>query len=153
MKIEAEIEVVVNGAEGISTVFDPLIEISADCYVCQKTTRTFELRYGDDYAVCVKDGHRLPGKIAEMITGENRVKYLIELDYNEFVEKRFKLASKRMVTWARVHFKIACPKCNAVAEGFTQNNVVRPRKLRCSCGELLHAEDEEMPIIRNSCDS
>jgi hypothetical protein len=42
----------------------------------------------------------------------------------------------------RIHMQVHCP-CGRVRETFTQTNLVRPRKVRCECGRLLLAEDDQ----------
>ena len=146
-EIEAEIET----QNGVDVAFCSYIELSADCFVCQRTNRTLILKYGEDHAKCIKGNHMLPAKITEIKATKNKVNYFVELGYSEFKEKGYNIASTSIIKWARVHFKITCPNCNGEIESSTQNNLVRPWKSYCRCGQLLYIENDEMPVIKNNC--
>ena len=151
VRLTAEIVAEIKPQKGAVVAFDSYVELSADCYICQKTNRTLILAYGEDHARCIKENHLLPAKITEIEAKENKVKYFIELDYHEFKEKKYGITSTNIIKWARVHFNIICPNCNDKIESSTQNNRVRPRNFYCQCGQLLYIENDEMPVIKNNC--
>ena len=150
-RLTAEIETEIKPQSGAVVAFCSYVELSADCYVCKKTNRTFILENGEDHARCIKGKHQLPAKITEIETLKNKVRYFIELDYSEFKEKNYNITSECIIKWARVHFKMTCPNCNAKIDSSTQNNLVRPRKFYCRCGQLLYIENDEMPVMKNNC--
>ena len=150
-RITAEISVEIEPQKGAAVEFDSYVELSADCFVCRKTNRTFILKYGEDHAKCIKGNHLLPAKIIEIETMKDKVKYFVELDYSEFEEKKYNITSANVIKWSRVHFNITCPNCNDKVESSTQNNRIRPRKFYCQCGQLLYIENDEMPFIKNNC--
>lgn len=162
MKKMAVLEVIINLENDTLVTFDSFIEISVDCFVCQRNHRTIGLKYGDDNAKCFKENHAYPAKIVEMKLTESKrgiikrfstikAEYYIEYDYNEFEDKKYKIPSDGIIEWARVNFKIICPNCNKEIECSTQNNLVRPRSCFCECGHLLFIEKDVMPIIKNNC--
>ena len=151
IRFTAEIGTEIETQNGVDVAFCSYIELSADCFVCQKTNRTLMLEYGEDHAKCIKGKHLLPAKIIEIEAIKNKVKYFVEIGYSEFIEKGYSITSESTIKWARVHFKITCPNCNYEIESSTQNNLVRPRKYYCRCGQLLYIENDEMPVIKNNC--
>ena len=151
LRLTAEIEAEIKPQKGADVAFCSYIELSADCFICQRTNRTLMLEYGEDHAKCIKRNHLLPAKITEIEAIKNKVKYFVELDYCEFKDKKYYITSTSIIKWARVHFKITCLNCNDKLDSSTQSNLVRPRTFYCRCGQLLYTENDAMPVIKNNC--
>jgi len=147
MKKATVLEVKINLEKDTLVIFDPLIEISVDCFICQRNHRTIGLKYGDESAKCFKGNHTYPAKITEMNPTESKATYYIEYDYEEFEDRKYKFPSDGIIKWARVHFKIICPACKKEIDCSTQTNLSRPWSRFCKCGQLLYTEKDEMPII------
>ena len=148
MKKSAALKIQINLENDALVTFDSFIEISLDCFICRRSHRTIGLRYGEVSAKCIKGNHTYPAKVTEMNQTESKATYYIEYDYNEFEDKRYKMLSDGIIKWARVHFKIICPKCKKEIDCSTQNNLSRPWSCFCKCGQLLYTEKDEMPIIQ-----
>ena len=149
MRKTAELEVRINLENDVSVKFDSFIEISADCFICQRNHRTIGLKYGDESAKCFKGNHTYPAKIVEMKLTESTAEFYIEYDYNEFEDKKDKSSSDGIIKWARVYFKIICPACKKEIDCSTQTNLSRPWSRFCKCGQLIYTEQDEMPILKN----
>ena len=93
MKKTAALEVKINLEDGTLVIFDSFIEISIDCFICQRNHRTIGLKYGEDNAKCFKESHIYPAKIADMKLTESKAEYYIEYEYNEFKDKKYKISS------------------------------------------------------------
>jgi len=154
MIVSSEVEVEINAEKGVEFEFlfpGLYIEISVDCFDCKKICRTLELRYGDDFAKCIKGNHLIPAKITEIKTSKNKVRYFIEFEYIEFKEKNYdNIISESRIKSARVHYKTICPNCNRKINDSTQINLVRPRAFHCRCGQLLYTEENDTPVVKNN---
>jgi len=93
LMLTAEIEAEVNSQNGAVVTFDSYVELSADCFVCQRTNRTLILKYSENHAKCINGKHLLPAKITEIKAIKNKVKYFVELGYSEFKEKEYNITS------------------------------------------------------------
>ena len=149
MKKTAVIEVSIDLDDDTFATFSSFVEISVDCFICQRNHRTIGLKYGEDNAKCFKEKHTYPAKITDMKLTESKAEYYVEYEYNEFEDRRNKTQSDGIIKWARVYFKIKCPNCGKEIDCSTQNNISRPWSRICNCGQLLYTEKIEMPIIKN----
>jgi hypothetical protein len=150
--------------EDVVAVFSDILLVARDCSICRRSQRMafFELR---EEALCTGDGlllpgqepslacHRFPGRLVSRSFrnegAETVVVYRIEYPYEPFedaAEPSGRKTSPRP-TWGRIGFAIVCPACERGHEESTQNNLVRPRVYRCSCGKELFTEREEMPMF------
>ncbi len=79
--------------------------------------------------------------------GRLTVEYEIEYQYEPFIDAKYpdKLPyygpSEGIPTWARVHFTMTCPRCQAQVTDSTQTNLVRPHTETCDCGYELITDD------------
>lgn len=148
MKKKFVVEVEINLDSKVFISFDSFIEISMDCFICQRKLRTIILKHGEEKARCIKKNHVYPAKIVELKRTENKVEYHVEYDYRQFEDERNKMPSDDNIKWARVYFKIECPNCNKQKDCSVQTNTIRPWSCYCKCGQLLYTEQDEMPIIK-----
>lgn len=71
--------------------------------------------------------------------------YRIEFPFKPFIDLKYGHPADPHPTWARVEFKVRCPKCRTLTESGTQSNLVRPWGKICPCGQKLFTETEEWP--------
>jgi hypothetical protein len=85
-----------------------------------------------------------PGKLIERSvishTNNIEIKYLIEFEYEKFIDKKYGVDSRLETNWARIYFSLICDQCNKVSKLSTQENRVRPHKFACKRGKQLYEE-------------
>jgi hypothetical protein len=130
-----------------------VLEVSLDCFVCERLNRTVVLKLGEDSGRCTPTGHPFPGRLLEMAVRPAihslTVTYRVLYRYEPFTDRKYPARGRARgaPTWARVSFTVRCPKCGAVSERSTQNNIVRPWTCGCACGLPLYTEEVEMPLL------
>lgn len=129
------------------TVADKL-EISLPCIHCQRTHRTIIFEGVNKKGICTPSEKctGFPGSLLnrEIIKQSDGIKinFLIEFDYQPFVDLKYKVESKFENNWARVYFSISCPECQKEKTISTQENLARPFNQKCECGNILFREAE-----------
>jgi hypothetical protein len=158
MDRKAEILTILPVNKGVEIIFGDKLEVSIDCFQCQRKRRTVIFKVGDKLGVCTPTNHSFNGQITEnsfQHSGNTfSARYEITYEYEEFTDKKYPDdmnyygLSKGIPTWARVNFLVKCPKCNRTRESSTQNNIVRPFSQYCDCGFILYSESIEMPKLQ-----
>ena len=158
MNSKAEILTTLTVNKGVEITFSNKLEVSLDCFQCQRKRRTVIFKVGDKLAVCTPTNHAFNGQITEnsFQHSDNTffARYEIAYEYEEFTDKKYPNnmnyygLSKGLPTWARVNFLAKCPQCKRTKEASTQNNIVRPFSESCDCGFILYSESIEMPKLQ-----
>ena len=163
MKYKSEIAVPITLSGHVETIaFDDHILVSLDCSICRRSRRTVVFGEERDTSFCTPAKHGFPGRIAGIhvsdheSAGSHRERsvvtatYLIEYEFEAFKDRQYPDRNIGPApTWARAAFTLLC-KCGAESAHETQNNLVRPVKAVCECGEDLYYEVDEIPIFRNT---
>jgi len=124
------------------------LELSLPCYTCKRIQRTIVFKNIDEKGICTppQKCNGFQGKIIdrEIIKSfENvKVKFLINFNYEPFVDKKYNLKSDLNSKWGRISFYIRCDNCNNQKEVSTQENLVRPYMIKCDCGNTVYIEDK-----------
>jgi len=160
-KYRSEIVVPITLTENVKNIeFKQIIEVSLDCYCCERYRRTVILYKEKMKSFCTPTRHPFPGKINTIDiscrekVGEHLEKvtaiYTIEYDFEEFIDKKYPdIEITPKPRWGRATFKLTCI-CGSEEIGSTQNNIRRPWSCSCKCGSKLYDEVEEIPIFRDT---
>lgn len=122
------------------------LEVSLDCYVCQRRMRTV-IFTATTPAYCTPTKHDFDARLLAVELSEDSAVYTFEYTYIPFTdakypdEQRYASFEKGSPAWVRIYFIAQCPKCGKETEDSTQSNLVRPRSQRCSCGHLLFMDN------------
>jgi hypothetical protein len=144
-------------SRGVSIVFSPVIEVSLACHRCRRAGRTIVL--GDSPEAQHWGGatnHAFHGRVAAFHTEPPRsdgdgfvitASFRLEYEFEPFEDSKYPAhVVSPLPTWGRVHLSITCP-CARVRETSTQTNIVRPRNVRCECGQILLVEREQVILF------
>ena len=145
----ASVNVILKVSDGVKVSADDSLELTLNCFICQRTRRTVILDLGKETGICTPTKHLFPAKIltkdVRSEAGVIEINYLIEYWFASFVDSKYKESAENVLTWGRVSFQITCPKCSKTNPSSIQNNTVRPWTYFCSCGQPLYFETEEYP--------
>lgn len=151
----------------------PVVEISLDCFDCQKRHRTVAIvkesmasrllnfaiaGYSDAdamsnaTAICTPTAHAFPAILdyysVNLVAEYIRLELAFQYEFSSFFAKSGTLIgqSSRVPTWVRLHFTYTCPRCGIEQDDSIQTNAFRPRTSNCRCGQQLFTETEEPKI-------
>lgn len=145
----AIIKVILNTSEGVKVSINSLLELSLDCFICERTNRTILLNDNEEKGICTPTKHLFPSKILskEIINKTNfvEINFKVEYWFAPFIDKKYKRKAENILNWGRVNFNVTCPKCGEQKITSVQNNIVRPWTCFCNCGYALYFETEEYP--------
>lgn len=127
------------------------LEISLPCVNCQRYYRTIIFENINSKGICTPS-NKCEGFLGKLVDRELikksdgvEINYLIEFDYQQFTDLKYKVESNLKFSWARVYFTIKCTQCQKENKISTQENVGRPRDEKCECGNIIF-KDHEMPF-------
>jgi hypothetical protein len=141
-------------APGVTIAFGDQLEVSLDCPNCKRKRRTviFNLGGRDGRCTPVKNCGMFPGRLTDkrpsQRTNTFSVDYVVEYQYEPFLDLKYGDESTGAPSWARVHFMVKCPRCSREKDWSTQNNIVRPWSHVCDCGQMLYTEEQEIPLLQ-----
>jgi hypothetical protein len=134
------------------------LELSLDCFVCERTGRTTILELGAERAVCSGDSdtgeHYAAARIAAFDhTSEpdrTTLRAVVDFWWAPFHDaKRDQPATAlTRAPWVRHHLGYYCPDRNESGQFSTQTNLVRPAPQSCQHCSASIAESRETPYMR-----
>lgn len=131
------------------------IELSLDCFVCERVDRTTVLKWGAERAVCVSgrdDQHFTAARIAafDVTSEEDRlmVKSVVDFWWAPFHDAKRGNPATPVSRWVRLHYGRFCPHKESSGKGSIQTNVQRPGPVHCGECKTRIATDAEAPSIR-----
>jgi hypothetical protein len=156
-----EISAVLQGDQRRHPVrWERAMELSLDCFVCERLDRTMFLEWGAERARCTADErhgrHFAPVRIAafESTVGEERagMRAVVEYWWAPFHDAKRDAASSPLAEhpWVRLNFGYACERRGDrhVWSSTTQTNLLRPVSAKCGhCGDVA-VTSLEAPVIR-----
>jgi hypothetical protein len=154
--LEITAAVTVAGSRFHNVHWRPRLELSLDCFICQRTGRTTVFGLGQERALCSGDSepHDTPARIAafDHTSEKERTVLRAVIDYwwAPFVDaKRDREgATLPRTPWVRLALGYLCPDQQSSGEFAIQSNLVRPYAATCSrCSEAI-GTSEEAPRIR-----
>ncbi|MCU7825123.1 hypothetical protein [Kitasatospora sp. DSM 101779] len=133
------------------------LQLSLDCFICERTGRTTHFEFGEERAVCTGDQeseHPAAARIAsfDITQGQDRLILRSVVDYwwAPFRDtKRNRLATApTSAPWVRLYVGYRCPQSQETGSFSLQSNMVRPVNTACAhCVKTL-AIDTQAPGIR-----
>ncbi|SEM28737.1 hypothetical protein SAMN04487910_4631 [Aquimarina amphilecti] len=136
--------------ESFISVADEL-EISIPCINCQRDHRTIVFENITEKGICTprKKCNGFPGKLTsrELIKKSDhiQVNYLIDFEYEPFIDQKYNVKSNFKFGWTRVYFTLNCSNCEKENTISTQENVGRPWDVKCDCGNVIY-KDHKSPF-------
>jgi hypothetical protein len=134
------------------------VELSIDCFVCERVGRTTFLEWGAERAICSSDEkhgrHFTAARIAAFdetqTAGTVTAKVIVDYWWAPFHDSKRNVRAMPLaaVPWARLKFGYHCPHKGASGSGSTQTNLVRPRLVTCEHCEVDIVTDGQAPTIR-----
>lgn len=134
------------------------LELSLDCFVCQRTGRTTFFRYGQEQALCSADEkypeHPTAARIAAFDVTDERerttLRAVVDYWWAPFHdEKRDRTATALSCPpWVRLYLGYYCPRARQDGAFGIQTNVSRPLHEICSHCDRPLAISKEAPAIR-----
>jgi hypothetical protein len=144
MVVEFEVHIQLIAAPGVSLSFEPMLEVSLDCSLCQRLMRTVVVKENSVAARCTPTGHAFPASFVSIQVEDSTCSLIVSYEYTPFVDSRHSTASSPEPTWARVSFEVRCAACGVSSRRSTQTNLARPDDCFCKCGTLL-CRDTQAP--------
>ncbi|GAA2327133.1 hypothetical protein [Streptomyces cuspidosporus] len=153
-----EISAVLSGVEQAHRerlFWERTIELSLDCFVCERVGRTTVLKWGAERAVCMsgRDGHHFTaaGIAAFDVTSQDdrlTLKSAVDFWWAPFQDAKRGGQATPLSSWVRLHYGCYCPHQETSSKGSIQTNVRRPSPVYCAECKTEIAVDVEAPSIR-----
>lgn len=135
--------------------WEETIELSLDCFICERRGRTTWLKGGGERAVCRsgrdKD-HPTAARIAafDVTIQEDLIalRAVVNFWWASFQDAKRGDEAMPLSRWVRLHYGCYCPHKETSGKGSIQTNLVRPGSVYCGECETQIAVDAEAPSIR-----
>jgi hypothetical protein len=134
------------------------LELSIDCFVCERVGRTTYLEWGAERAICSSDEehgrHFTAARIGAFdvthAAGRVMAKAIVDFWWAPFHDSKRNARALPLteVPWVRLKFGYRCPNKETSGTGSTQTNLVRPCVVTCERCEVGIVTDEQAPTIR-----
>jgi hypothetical protein len=122
------------------------LEIKLPCVNCKRDNRTIIFEGINEEGFCTPR-NKCNGFLGKLISSEvNKemdkveISYLIDFEYDFFLDQKYKVMSNFNFGWARISFIIICSKCQKENTVSTQENIGRPWNNKCDCGNVIYSE-------------
>ena len=134
------------------------LELSLDCFICERLGRTTFLTVGDERAVCTGDRehggrHFVAARVAgfDVLSGQDRktLHAVVQQWWAPFHDGKRKQSSKPVGPgWVRLDLRYLCPEGDRKSGSTSiQSNTARPHSLTCEHCDTVLARSEEVPTI------
>ena len=137
------------------------LELSIDCFICERTGRTTRFEMGAERAVCSGDSrtdkHYTAARISAFNpgTGKDQISLRAAVDYwwAPFHDAKRDVAATALTRgggppWIRLHLGYHCPERKESGAFSDQTNLVRPSPVSCQHCSAPIAERREAPHVR-----
>jgi hypothetical protein len=138
--------------------FLPEVELSLDCFICQRTGRTTILNIGAEQALCTADEehgrHPTAARVAafDTTTEDTQLSLRAVIDYwwapFHDAKRDTEAAPISDPAWVRLHFGSYCRTHSQAGKHSTQTNLIRPSTTHCRHCDTPIATSNEAPTIR-----
>ncbi|MFD9137070.1 hypothetical protein ACFVZA_32545 [Streptomyces bottropensis] len=153
-----EITAVLSGLEKVhrdQLFWKPTIQLSLDCFVCERVGRTNALERGAERAICWSgrdEQHFAAARIAAFdVTSEDdrlALRTVVDFWWAPFKDAKRGTDATPLSNWVRLHYGNYCPHQETSSEGSIQTNVRRPTSVYCGGCKTEIAVDAEVPSVR-----
>jgi hypothetical protein len=133
------------------------LEVSLDCFICERSRRTTAVEFGEEYGVCTgprDHPHPTAVRLAAFDTTVERERLVLRAVVDHWWAPFHDPKDQRDATplseppWVRLYVRYRCAQTNKVHEHSIQSNLVRPSQLACKdCGAMLGVSTDA-PRIR-----
>ncbi|MFI7552177.1 hypothetical protein ACIBQ2_20780 [Micromonospora sediminimaris] len=137
------------------------LELSIDCFICERTGRTTRFELGAERAICSGDSrtgrHYTAARISvfDIDIGADQISLRAVVDYwwAPFHDAKRDVAATALTResrspWVRLHLGYHCPEHNASGAFSDQTNLVRPCPVPCEHCAVSIADRREVPRVR-----
>lgn len=134
------------------------LELSVDCFVCQRTGRTTLFEVGAEQAVCSgtrsTGTHHAAGRISAFDRTDERdrisLRAVVDYWWAPFHDAKRDVAATPLTrrAWVRHHLGYSCPEHRMSGEFSDQTNMVRPSPVSCEHCSTVIAERRQAPWVR-----
>ncbi|UYQ65589.1 hypothetical protein [Streptomyces peucetius] len=133
------------------------LDLSLDCFVCERTGRTTRFEYGEERAVCTGDARvehpaaaRVAGFDVTSVQDRLRIRSVVDYWWAPFHDtKRDRPATAlTRAPWVRLYLGYHCAESGKEGAFSTQSNMVRPVSTACAHCAAPLAADDRSPGIR-----
>jgi hypothetical protein len=135
--------------------WESTIELSLDCFVCERVGRTTALQLGEERAVCFSRRdykHFAAARISSFdVTSQNdrlALRSVVDFWWAPFQDAKRGGQATPLSNWVRMHYRCYCPHKETSGKGSIQTNVRRPSPLYCGECKAEIGVDAEVPSIR-----
>ncbi|GAA4902922.1 hypothetical protein LX16_1177 [Stackebrandtia albiflava] len=135
--------------------WEPTIELSVDCFVCERVRRTTVLKPGADRALCSggeDGGHPAPARVSafDVTTGADRLalRAVVDLWWASFRDTGRGEDGSPLSGWVRLHYGCHCHHAGVTVKGSVQTNTRRPHPVTCGGCRTGIGTDAAAPTIR-----
>jgi hypothetical protein len=157
VEITAELELPLPRPEFHNLHWQTKLDLSLDCFICERTGRTTHFECGEERAACTGNdgaGHPAAARIAgfDVTSGQDRLTARSVVDYwwAPFHDTRRDRPASALTSgpWVRLHLGYDCPLSREPGSFSTQSNMVRPVGVVCTHCAAPLATDARAPGIR-----
>ncbi|MFC7303128.1 hypothetical protein ACFQVC_02695 [Streptomyces monticola] len=161
VEIRAELTGRMGGGEGFHYLrWNSKIELSLDCFICERAARTTVLELGAERALCLGSrsgpaGHYAAARIAafDVTSGADQLalRAVVSFWWAPFTDAktRHRAAAPTLHPWVRLHVGYDCPQEGGESRNFTiQTNTERPTSEPCAQCARPVATSARTPTIQ-----
>ncbi|GAA0806910.1 hypothetical protein [Spirilliplanes yamanashiensis] len=134
------------------------VELSLDCFICQRTGRTTALQHGAEQGTCSGESktgrHPAPARVSafDHTTERGRTILRAVVDYwwapFHDAERDQPSSALTRTPWVRLHLGYLCPQPAGSGTISTQSNLIRPQTHTCEHCAAPIAHSHETPRIQ-----
>ncbi|MEU9865868.1 hypothetical protein AB0D99_33895 [Streptomyces sp. NPDC047971] len=145
VEITAELTGLDESEEFHNLHWQPKLELSLDCFICERTGRTTSFEYGQEHANCSGDQKHPRHPAAARISGFDvthekdrlALRAVVDFWWAPFHDAKRDTRSTAMTRWIRLYAAYLCPQSRQAGTFSTQSNLVCPVSRICTCGQPL----------------
>ena len=156
--VEITAALVVEDASGHNVHWRPKLQLSLDCFICQRIDRTTTFRLGVERAVCAGDSRMPEHYTAAAVTGFDETQRHDDLTLRTVVDYWWSPFDDEMrgvpgtgvllSSWVRLFVGYRCPRQRESAEHTTQTNLTRPATEACRFCSTPLTRSDQAPHLR-----
>jgi hypothetical protein len=136
--------------------WDGKIELSLDCFACERVDRTVELDWGAERAVCTSSEgpHYSAARVAAFdrtVTEDTlSLRAIVEYWSAPFHDAEDDKPGLPLTSspWVRLHLKYLCREPLLLGDHSIQSNLVRPARVRCAHCAAVIGVNSTAPTLR-----
>jgi hypothetical protein len=150
-RVEISADVLINPVQQAAAhhlYWNDRVELSLDCFICERVGRTTVLERGAERAVCTADEDHGKHYCAAQITAFDHaqrsqslsLRVLVDFWWAPFHDPKrdLRAIAPSSIPWVRLTLGFHCPEAQQAGQDSIQTNMVRPVNLSCQhCGAAM----------------